>query len=78
MNPWLPLTGNPPHAALMPVRPRDAVGPRDVNVSSSGAKPWSAGQGKARRNDAHAESLLMMLMVAIGVVLGLTALFISR
>lgn len=62
MNPSLPLNGNPPHAAQMPVRPRPAVGPAAVaDARSSGAERW-----------------MTMLIVAIGVALGLTFVLITR
>ena len=79
MNPSLPLTGNSPHAAQMPVRPRGAVGPPGVlDASPAETTPSLVRLSKARRDAALSDALLMMVMVAIGVVLGLAVLFVSR
>ena len=78
MNPSLPLIGNPPHAAQMPVLPRNAGGPLvAVDASSSGAKRWTAGLGKGRRVGAALADTLLTAVVAISVILVLMAVLIS-
>jgi hypothetical protein len=80
MNPSLPLNGNPPHARQMPVPSRRGFVPAvAINVRSSGREAWTARMRKRRR---FAESLfatlLALVFVALGVVVGLTFAYGSR
>ena len=74
MNPSLPLNGNPPHAAQMPVLPRRAASAAVAVDDRSRANRWIASVSKGR----FADPTLTMLLVLIGAALGLTAVFVVR